>query len=109
MTQKNFWTSKTIDISSYCKDSYLYLEVDYWTDVNFSIGFNNPMTTGGADVINSAMVITANKGWNKIYVNLGRLWSYYSGYPYLRLYFTILNDEGTEGNIFLDNMKVVIL
>lgn len=109
MKQKNFWSRDSIDLSKYSSDSYLYLELDYWTDVSFSIGFKNPMTSGGSSVTNSALVLTANKGWNKVYVNLGRLWNYYNSYPYLRLYFSILNDEGTKGNIFLDNMKVVVM
>ncbi len=109
MKQTNFWSSDTIDIKKYSKASYLYLEMDYWTDVSFSVGFNNPRAEGGVNEINSAMVLNANTGWNKIYINLGRLWSYYNGYPYLRLYFTILNEGGHEGNLFLDNLKVVIL
>ncbi len=109
MRQLNFWSHDTIDISQYSKDSYLYLELDYWTDVNFSIGFNNPTSLGGANIIKSAIVLKPNTGWNKIYVNLGRLWSYYNGYPYLRLYFTILNEDNAEGNIYLDNMKMLII
>lgn len=109
MTQKSFWSTDTIDLSAYSSSSYLYLELDYWTDVSFSIGFNNPTATGGTDVTKSAMVLTPNKGWDKVYVNLGRLWSKYNSYPYLRLYFSILNDEGGTGNIFLDNMKVVVM
>lgn len=109
MAQKDFWATDTIDLSKYSSDSYLYLEIDYWTDVKFSIGFNNPQQTGSTDVTDFALTLLPNKGWDKVYVNLGKLWNQYNSYPYLRLYFSILNGTGGTGNILLDNMKVVIM
>lgn len=103
----SFWTHDTI----HCPDPTvkLYLEMDYWTDFNLSVGFNNPMYTGGNDEIAYHMTLVPNHGWKKIYINLGNLWSQYNHYPDLRLYFTILNEEGNEGNVYLDNLKVIAM
>lgn len=107
--QFDFWSSDTIDLRHFSSDSYLYLELDYWNDLPFSVGLKNPMTSGGQDVTERAMVITPHKGWNKIYVNLGRLWNYYNDYPIIRLYFSVLTGTGDTGNIYLDNMKLMVI
>ena len=106
-SQVNFWALDSICLAN--SGSAVYLEMDYWSDFNFSVGFNNPMVQGGSNEIKSAMVLYANSGWQKIYINLGKLWSYYNDYHYgIRLYFTVLNSSGKEGNVYLDNMKVVV-
>ena len=102
----NFWSHDSLVVRDH---QILYLEMDYWTDFDLSVGFNNPMATGGSNQINSAMTLYRNHGWQKIYISLGSLWSFYSYYPYLRLYFSILNNEGREGNVFIDNLKVVYM
>lgn len=102
----NFWAKDSVSVP--IANSYLYLEMDYWSDFSFSVGFNNPMIAGGQNEINSAMMIYPNKGWQKIYINLGKLWKWYNSYRYIKLYFTIVNSEGKEGNLFLDNMKLVV-
>ena len=102
----NFWADTTFRVSD--PTAYIYLEMEYWSDFDFSVGFNNPQVNGGQNEIRSAMTIYKNDRWNKIYINLGRLWAWYNYYPDIRLYFTILNNEGREGNLFLDNMKVVV-
>lgn len=107
--QLDFWSTDTIDLRHFSSDSYLYLELDYWNDLPFSVGLKNPMTAGGQDVTERAMVITPHKGWNKIYVNLGRLWNYYNDYPVIRLYFSVLTGTGDTGNIYLDNMKLMVM
>lgn len=103
----NFWSHDTL----VCKDpsAYLYLEMDYWTDFDLSVGFNNPSHQGGSNQIQGAMTLYRNNGWQKIYINLGKLWAWYNHYPYLRLYFTVLNGDGREGNVYLDNIKVVMM
>lgn len=108
-TELSFWTHDTIPVLN--STAYVYLEMDYWTDFDFSVGFKNPMMQGGAAQTYSAMTLYKNsdKGWQKIYINLGKLWEQYNYYPYLRLYFTILNPEKREGRVLLDNMKVVVM
>lgn len=107
--QLDFWSLDTIDLRHFSSDSYLYLELDYWNDLPFSVGFKNPMISGGQDVTERAMIINPHKGWNKIYVNLGRLWNYYNHYPVIRLHFSVLTGTGNTGNIYLDNMKLMVI
>lgn len=113
-TKVNFWSRDSIVVND--PTAYVYLEMDYWSDFDFSVGFNMPTISGGNNIISSAMVLYANADatthepqWQKIYINLGRLWASYNYYPNLRLYFTIFNDEGHEGRLLLDNMKVVVM
>lgn len=105
----HFWSTDSIDFGTDAT-KYVYLEMDYRSDFDFSIGFKNPTPTSGeVDYTYSLMTVTACKHWQKMYINLGRLWSQYSYYRYIRLYFTIFNDEGKAGNLYLDNMKVLIM
>lgn len=103
----NFWIDQPILLES--PSLITYLELDYMSDVPFSIGFNNPKLEGGSNVIQSMMVVTPSPHWQKMYINMGKLWSQYNYYPQVRLYFTILNDSGVAGNLYLDNMKVVTI
>ncbi|MCR4828703.1 MAG: hypothetical protein K5864_04485 [Bacteroidales bacterium] len=109
-TTVSFWTDTTyhVDINS---ESYLYLEMDYWSDFDFSVGFNNPTMVGTNNVIKSAMTLYANKdkGWQKIYINMGKLWKWYHFYPDLRFYFTILNNPPHEGSLYIDNIKLLAM
>lgn len=103
----NFWADTTFTVTD--KSAYLYLEMDYRTDCEFSVGFNNPMLAGGTSYIYSAMTLYRNDHWQKIYINLGKLWTYYNHYPDIRLYFTLLNGDHQSGSLYLDNMKVVVM
>ena len=90
----------------------IYLEMDYWSDFDFSVGLNNPKYDNGPNVLTSHMTIYGKpeKGWQKIYVNIGALWSKeYYHYKYIRPYFTIFNPDGKSGNLYIDNLKVVVL
>ena len=90
--------------------AYIYLEMDVWSDFNFKVGFSNPKYRGGPVVDTSAYTRTApSTGWEKYYIVLGRLWSWYSYYPYLKLWFAIYNDTGKEGKFLIDNVKVVVM
>ncbi len=106
-TSVDFWTDSLLVLNN--PSAYVYLEMDYWTDFELSVGFNNPERVGGANIINAAMTLYRNTHWQKIYINLGKLWRQYNNYPYIRLYFTALNGEKRSGNIYLDNMKVVVM
>ena len=109
-TVLNFWSDTTFHIDDPTK--IVYLEMDYWSDFDFSVGFNNPVTQDGSNVISSHMTIYGKPemGWQKIYINIGATWSRtYSHYPYIRPYFTIFNNSGHEGNLFIDNLKLITL
>ena len=108
-TTLDFWSKDTIDLSHYGADSYLYLEMDYWTDFRLSVGMKAPIMQGGAPAVKSAMVLRPNQGWHKIYINLGRLWGQFGHNPAPRLYFSVLNSGRQAGNVYLDNMKLLVI
>lgn len=92
--------------------SIVYVEMEYWSDLDFSIGLNNPYYQGGGNKIKSHMTIYGKpeKGWQKIYINLGSLWAKeYNYYEHIRPYFTILNGNGKGGNLYIDNIKLIVL
>ena len=101
----SFWSHDSIYLPDPNAD--MYLEMEYRTDFDFSVGFSNPNMTGGSVITESAMVLYKTDEWKKIYINMGRLWTYYRHYPYIRLFFTVLNSDGEEGNVYLDNMKLL--
>ena len=110
LSSLSFWTSATFNIPD--PTSYLYLEMDYWSDFDFLIGMYNPMQQNGSNQIVYCMTIYGRpeRGWQKIYINLGKIWANnYYYYPDIRLYFTIKNSDGKSGNLFLDNMKLVVM
>ncbi len=109
-TSLSFWKDSTINLTD--PQYYVYIEMDYWSDHDFSIGLYNPSTSGGQNYLKSHMTIYGKpeKGWQKIYINIGALWAKeYFYYPDIRPYFTILNSGGTKGNLYLDNIKLVVM
>ena len=106
----SFWASKLDTISNSLYN--LYLEMDYWSDIDFTVGLNNPVTQDGSNQIYSHETIFGRpeQGWKKIYINIGELWANtYYYYPYIRLYFTLLNESGKSGNLYLDNIKLITI
>ncbi len=106
----SFGTDTTIFIGD--PTAIVYVEMEYWSDLDFSIGLNNPSYAGGSNKIKSHMTIYGKpeKGWQKIYVNLGALWSKeYRNYEYIRPFFTIRNGKKQGGNLYIDNIKLIIM
>ena len=106
----SFGTDTTIYLPD--PSSIVYVEMEYWSDLDFSIGLNNPYYQGGGNKIKSHMTIYGKpeKGWQKIYINLGALWTKeYRNYEYIRPYFTILNDSGKGGTLYIDNIKLIVI
>lgn len=109
-TSVSFGTDKLYRISD--PSAIVYVEMEYWSDLNFSIGLRNPYYQGGSDKIKSHMTIYGKpeQGWQKIYINLGALWAKeYGSYEYIRPYFTVLNGSGKGGDVFIDNIKLIIM
>lgn len=103
-----FCTDTTYNITD--PQSILYLEMDYWSDFDFSVELKNPTYQDGPVQIIPHMTIYGKpeRGWQKIYINIGAIWSNACNhYPNIRPHFTILNDEGREGNLFIDNIKLI--
>ena len=106
-TSLRFATDTTYNVSNPL--SILYLEMDYWSDLDISVELKNPAYSGGLVQLKSHMVIYGKpeRGWHKIYINLGALWSQeFNHYPDIRPHFTILNNSGKAGNVFIDNIKL---
>lgn len=106
----NFWSDTTFRVSD--PSLVMYLELDYWSDIDFSIGLSNPTTYDGLNVTQSYMRVFGKpqQGWRKLYVNIGALWSdKYDHYPDIRPYFTVLNNSGRPGNVFIDNVKLIVM
>ena len=86
----------------------LYMEMEYKTDFPLYVhmlGFST--TESGTITSKSVMCINPKNRWNKIYINLGRTWSQFSYRTPISVYFQVVNDQGVEGDIFIDNIKVI--
>lgn len=86
----------------------LYLEMNYKTDVPMYVqmlGFAT--STAGALTSKSVMCLYPTDRWRKIYINLGRTWSQFNYLAPIKLYFQAANTDGVEGDILLDNIKVL--
>lgn len=94
-----------------CNDptAYLYLEMDYKTDVRLSVGMKSAYYDGGTTSTQSAMTLYETTEWKKIYINLGRLWSQFNYHSTFRVVFSALNTSGNGGNVYLDNVKLLQL
>lgn len=91
------------------KSKYLYLEMDYRTDVEFRIGMRSPITAGGTDYTYYAINLYPTQEWTKIYINLGKLWSQMNHYPEFHIVFRTLDLENTNGYTYIDNLKIITL
>lgn len=92
-----------------CNDptAYLYLEMDFKTDLRLSVGMRSAYYDGGTQSLQSAMTLYETQEWKKIYINLGRLWSQFNYHSTFRIVFTALNSEGKGGKVYLDNVKLL--
>ena len=86
----------------------LYMELEYKTDFPLFIHMLGFSTTQNSTITSkSVMCINPKKQWNKMYVNLGRTWSQFNFRTPIALYFQVVNEEGIEGDILIDNIKVI--
>lgn len=89
-------------------NNYLYLEMDYITDVELYINMiGHEVSSSGNTSIKSIMCLNPNKQWNKIYINLGRTWSQFYYTTPFKIYFQAVNTEGKEANVKIDNVKIL--
>lgn len=89
--------------------AYLYLEMDYRTDVELRIGLRSPITQGGNDYSYDAISLYPTKKWTKIYINLGKVWSQMNHHNTFHVYFKTLNINAKGGVTHLDNVKIITL
>ena len=86
----------------------LFLELDYWTNVPLSVGLCSRTSLNSKYETYYAIQLFPNfdKGWNKIYIQLGKLWSQFSYYKQFHIAFQALNNNGIEGKVYIDNIKL---
>lgn len=87
----------------------LYLEMDYWTDVELDLFMTGFEVSGSASSTKSIMALYPNKKWQKIYINMGRVWSQFNYNTPIAIFFQAMNTEGTGGDVRLDNVKLVAI
>lgn len=86
------------------------LELDYHCNVPFEVGIYGKSGSSSTDSYVSAVRITPNhsKGWQKMYVILGKVWGQL-GYPSdFRFYLELINQNGISGAyVHIDNVKLI--
>lgn len=87
----------------------LYLEMDYWTDVELGLYMTGFEVSGSTSGTKSIMTLYPNKKWQKIYINMGRVWSQFNYNTPIALFFQAMNTEGIEGKVRLDNVKLIAI
>ena len=86
----------------------VYMEMDYKCDIQFAIGLIG-VPEVGEEISNYFFILRPKEEWNKIYIQLTEeiFASQFPGYR-VAIAATHPNDfEGTESEIFLDNIKLV--
>ncbi len=100
----------TID-SIYCTNKNgTVLEIDYHSNIPFEVGIYGKSSSASSFESVSAVRIypNAEKGWQKVYILLNKVWSMLDYPTYYRFYFEAFNpDEKNNTFIHLDNIKVV--
>lgn len=87
--------------------STLYLELDIKSDVEFQVFMEAPYIEGQNDQESGVMAIYKTPEWKHFYINLGRTWAYHNHNSF-RLAFAAFNLDGQGGEVWLDNVRVVV-
>ncbi|MFA7081041.1 MAG: hypothetical protein WC135_00360 [Bacteroidales bacterium] len=102
---------RIISDSIFCNNySSLILEIDYWCNIPFEIGICGRPSPAATIQYVSAMALYPNetKGWQKVYVVLGKVWSQISYPNDFRVYFTPQKKSGVaNGWVYIDNVKII--
>lgn len=85
----------------------VYLELDTRSDLDFQVYMKSRYTSGGAIDRQPVMVVRKSSTWQHLYINLGRTWAWFNHYEDFSLSFTALNPDEKDGDIRLDNMRVL--
>ena len=88
---------------------YLYLEMDYWTDVELQVNMAGFITTSQQASTFSVIMLYANTHWQKIYINLGKTWSQFNYNVPIAIALQAVNTKGVTGDVRIDNFKIVAI
>ncbi len=100
-----FYTNNEFTVTD---NAALFLELDYWTNIPFRVGLKSRTSSGSNYGVTFAVTLNPNmgKGWNKIYIQLGKLWSQYNFYKTFYLAFQAVNETSSVGKVYVDNIKL---
>lgn len=101
-----FCIDKKFDIPS---NEYVYLEMDYYTDVQLKIYMDGYLVNGGNNSWREFITLYPNRSWQKIYINLGKVWSQFNYNSPFSVFFYAVNDNGSDGYVRFDNVKIVTI
>lgn len=108
---KNQASYKIITDSMYVTNKdVLILELDYWCNIPFDIGIKGKTSSGSKDYYINAMRVNANsnKGWQKIYVVMGKVWQQLYYPNTFRVFLSPANPNNIDnGWVYIDNVKLI--
>lgn len=85
----------------------VYLEMDVRGDLDLEVSMTSRYQSGGNLDRLQVMVAYSTDEWQHLYINLGRTWGYFNHHPQFKLGFSALNYDGTGGDVYIDNIKLL--
>ncbi|MCR4659186.1 MAG: hypothetical protein K5650_02700 [Bacteroidales bacterium] len=85
----------------------LFMELDYRSTKRLSVEMKSAETRGANETTKEIVTLNPTDSWKKIYINLRTTWKQFSYNPSFLIVFSALNAEGTEGDVWLDNIKIL--
>lgn len=86
----------------------LYMEMDFKIDMPLWIHMLGFLTgSTGTVTSKSVQALNPTTQWKKIYINLGRTWSQFNYNTPISVYFQAVNEKGINGDLLIDNIKVL--
>lgn len=87
--------------------SLVYLELDTRSDLRLQVYMHSAYVAGGSEDVLPVMVINPSTTWKHLYINLGKTWAEFNHHSTFKLSFSALNTDGIEGDIRIDNVKLI--
>ena len=87
---------------------YYYLELDLRSEIEVELWMHAAYTEGGNEQKLSVMRMRPTDGeWQHFYITLGRTWNAFNKPTKVKLSFEALNIDGIDGDVLIDNLKVL--
>ena len=85
-----------------------YLELDIKSDVEVRVWMHAAYTEGGnEDQLPVMNMLPTDGEWRHFYINLGRTWKEFNRTSEVNISFSALNLDGIEGDVLIDNIKLL--
>lgn len=85
----------------------VYLELDARSDVDFELFMEGAYINGSTTSRVEVMTVYKSEDWVHLYINLWRTWKELNYCTTFRLSFTAINDELVNGEVRLDNIRLL--